>query len=74
MKTQSFPVGSELKAEVVQRNLEDLFQDSHTHSVRTTAPSVNEGLVGDIIPVLLNNTPYVYIKYPSIGWKRILAS
>lgn len=74
MKTQPFPIGDEFKAEVVQRNLEDLFEDAHIHNLKTTAPLVNEGSVGDIIPVELNGIGYLYVKYPTIGWKRIALS
>jgi len=74
MKTQSFPIGDDFKAEVVQRNLEDLFEDAHAHTLRTTAPSANEGMVGDVIPVELNSIGYIYVKYPTIGWKRIALS
>jgi hypothetical protein len=29
-KTQNFPIGNDFKAEVVQRNLEDLYEFAHT--------------------------------------------
>lgn len=59
-------------SQIVQQNFEDLFEQSHNHFVRTTAPSSSEGAVNDIIPVVLNNVPYLYIKYPDpIGWKRL---
>jgi len=74
MKTQNFPIGNNFKAEVVQRNLEDLFDFSHTHDVRTTAPSDAEGSVGDIVPVILSGVGYLYVKFPSIGWKRATLS
>jgi len=74
MKTQNYPISEQLLPEVIQRNLEDLFHCAHTHDLRTTAPSSNEGSVGDIIPVLLSGTGYLYIKFPNIGWKRITAS
>lgn len=73
-RTQNSPIGNEVKAEVVQRNLEDLFQFAHEHIVRTTAPASSEGAVGDVVPVLLSGTGYLYVKFPSIGWKRIALS
>lgn len=73
-KTQNHPIGNEFKAEVVQRNFEDLFQFAHEHVLRTTAPSSSEGAVGDVVPVLLNGIGYLYVKFPSIGWKRIALS
>jgi hypothetical protein len=73
-KTQDYPIGNNFKAEVVQRNLEDLFKYSHTHDVRTTVPTDRDGLVGDLVPVLLDGIGYLYIKFPSIGWKRVVLS
>jgi len=73
-KTQNFPIGNDFKAEVVQRNLEDLFLFSHSHDVRTTEPGINEGSIGDILPVILSGVYYVYIKFPSVGWKRAILS
>jgi hypothetical protein len=70
-RTQNSPIGNEFKAEVVQRNLEDLFQFAHEHVVRTTAPSASEGAVGDVIPVVISGVGYLYVKFPSIGWKRV---
>lgn len=74
MKTQDFPISDKPSPEVIQRNLEDLFQFAHEHGIRTTAPSSTEGSVGDILPVLLGTTGYLYIKFPEIGWKRVTAS
>jgi hypothetical protein len=73
-KTQNFPIGNDFKAEVVQRNLEDLYDFAHSHEVRTTEPSANEGSIGDILPVVLSGVYYVYIKFPSVGWKRATLS
>lgn len=74
MKTQDFPISDKPTPETIQRNLEDLFQFAHTHEIRTTAPSSTEGSVGDIVPVLLNGTGYLYIKFSTVGWKRVTAS
>lgn len=73
-KTQNFPIGNDFKAEVVQRNLEDLYEYSHSHDVRTAAPSDSEGSIGDILPVVISGVYYVYIKFPSVGWKRAILS
>jgi len=62
-------------SQIIQQNFEDLFEQSHNHFYRTTAPSESEGQINDLIPVVLNNTPYLYIKYPNpLGWKRVLLS
>jgi hypothetical protein len=73
-KTQNYPIANDFKAEVVQRNLEDLYEFAHSHDVRTSEPSASEGSIGDIVPVILNGVYYVYIKFPSIGWKRAILS
>jgi hypothetical protein len=73
-KTQNFPIGNDFKAEVVQRNLEDLYEFAHSHTVRTTAPSSSEGSIGDVIPVELSGVGYLYVKFPTIGWKRVALS
>jgi len=74
MKTQNFPISDRPTPETLQRNLEDLFIFAHTHDLRTTAPKDTDGSVGDIVPILLNGTGYLYIKFPTIGWKRVTAS
>jgi len=53
---------------VIQRNIEDLFELAHKHRYRTSAPSSNEGDVGDIYLVEESSTFKVYVKFPS-GWK-----
>jgi hypothetical protein len=72
-KTQNFPISDKPTPEVIQRNLEDLYEFAHSHSVRTSVPTEKEGSVGDIIPVLLNGTDYLYVKLPA-GWKRTVLS
>ena len=55
-----------------QQNFNDLFENAHEHSVRTTAPTVDEGEVGIPIFVNLDGTPYMYVKFPSpINWTRV---
>lgn len=72
--TQKNPIGSQVKPEVVQENLKQLFEVSHLHLGRTAAPSDSEGSIWDIIPVELSGSAYLYIKFPSLGWKRVLLS
>jgi hypothetical protein len=61
-------------ASVLQSNFDDLFQSSHNHALRNTAPSNNEGNVGDMVPVNIVGTYYLYIKTSSTAWKRVLLS
>ena len=55
---------------IIQDNLAQLFQAGHRHSVRTTAPSSNEGNVGDIFLVEVSGTFSLYAKFSS-GWKSV---
>jgi len=73
-ETQNYPIGNELKPEVIQRNLEDLFLFAHQHVVRDSAPNDSEGSPGDIFLVNLNGTGYLYAKFPTLGWKRVALS
>jgi hypothetical protein len=69
-KTQNFPIGNDFKAEVIQRNLEDLFIYAHEHGHRITEPTESEGTVGDIVLVKTNNLYYLYVKFID-GWKKV---
>jgi len=69
-KTQNFPIGNEFKSEVIQRNLEDLYEYAHDHSYRETEPTEAEGVVGDILLVKISSLFYVYVKFPD-GWKKV---
>jgi hypothetical protein len=71
MKTQRFPIGTDIKSETLQRNLEDLFYYSHTHDVKTSIPVNSEGNIGDLVPVVIGTDYYLYVKFPSVGWKRV---
>lgn len=82
-KQQQFPVSAPLETDkeslkdfsaTVNRNFEDLFGDAHTHDVRTTAPASSEGSIGDILPVVLSGVYYLYVKFPTVGWKRVAVS
>jgi hypothetical protein len=56
---------------VLQSNLEDLFNDSHVHSVRTTEPLVTEGNIGDIFLVEISGQTFLYTKFPNpTRWER----
>jgi hypothetical protein len=73
------PTNNDLKslndfASVVQYAFEDLFETAHIHSVRTTAPTDNDGSVGDIMLVELSGVGYIYAKLPTLGWKRVALS
>lgn len=56
----------------IQESFEDLFQDAHIHDKRTSAPSANEGEVGDMVLVETETERYVAVKYSS-GWFRTAA-
>lgn len=72
-RTQNFPIGDDFKAEVVQRNLEDLFQAAHEHDALKEAPRASDGVPGDMYPVQINGVFYIYVKFPE-GWKRAVLS
>jgi len=74
MITQKNPLGNEPKPEVVQENFRQLFEVGHTHLGRTSAPSASEGSNWDVIPVELAGSAYLYVKFPSLGWKSVLLS
>ena len=59
---------------VIQQAFDEVFQEAHIHSVRTTAPSMAEGVVGDIMLVELSGIGYIYAKLPTLGWKRVALS
>lgn len=59
---------------IIQRNFEDLFNDDHTHNLKTTVPSSTDGSPQDIIIVNLSGTYYLYVKVSTTLWKRIALS
>lgn len=82
-KTQEFPISAPKDedkqnltdfAATVQRNAEDLFLLAHSHETRTTAPASTDGAVGDILPVVIGTSYYLYVKFASVGWKRVVLS
>jgi len=71
MKTQSEPTGNEVRPEILQKSLDQLFGYAHEHLVKTTAPTSKDGIPGDIVPVNLSGTYYLYIKITSTVWARV---
>lgn len=61
-------------ASVIQQAFDEVFEDAHIHTVRTSAPSETEGSVGDVMIVVLSSVGYLYVKCPTIGWKRVALS
>lgn len=59
---------------VVQSNLDDLHQLAHTHAIKNYAPSNTEGNIGDMVPVNIVGTHYLYVKVANTTWKRVLLS
>lgn len=60
-------------ASILQDNFIQLFEIAHRHHVRTTAPSSNEGNVGDIYLVESSSTFSIYVKFSS-GWKSVVVT
>lgn len=58
-------------AEIIQRNLKNLFDLSHSHSVRTTAPTVKELEVGVPVTVNLSGSYYLYTRVSSTQMVRV---
>jgi hypothetical protein len=71
-RTQHHPTGNEVKANVVQANLEELFELAHDHVVKRVLPGANDGAIGDIVLYDDNTTVYILIK-TSRGWFRTSA-
>lgn len=55
---------------VIQAVFEEVFQDLHTHDVRTTAPTTSDGEIGDIQLVELETGKFLYIKFKA-GWFKV---
>lgn len=71
-KTQPNPVGNSFNANVLQLNLEELFESAHDHIVRSTFPSSNEGSPRDIVLVDTGSAVHICIK-TSRGWFQTVA-
>lgn len=71
-KLQKNPMGTELKPSVVQKNFEELFQDSHDHQIRSTFPTDREGVARDIVIVDTGSAVYICVKTLR-GWFKSAA-
>lgn len=71
-KTQPNPVGNDFNANVLQLNLEELFESAHDHIVRATFPATNEGSPRDIVIVDTGSAVYICIK-TARGWFKTTA-
>jgi hypothetical protein len=58
---------------VIQSNFDDIFNDAHTHPLRTSIPLATEGIIGDIVLVNLLGTYYIYAKVDNAVWKKTAA-
>ena len=55
---------------LIQLNFERVYDNLHTHGVKTAAPASTDGAIGDVFLVDLSGTPYIYAKLSS-GWARV---
>ena len=59
-------------AEIIQRNLDELFTLAHQHGVRVTFPGATDGMASDIVSVDDGTDVYLLVK-TSRGWFRTAA-
>lgn len=59
-------------AEIIQRNMDELFQIAHQHGVRVTFPGATDGMASDIVSVDNGTSVYLLVK-TSRGWFRTAA-
>jgi hypothetical protein len=59
-------------AEIIQRNLDELFTLAHQHGVRVTFPGSTDGMASDIVSVDDGQNVYLLVK-TSRGWFRTAA-
>lgn len=59
-------------SEIIQRNLDELFQLAHQHGVRVSFPGATDGMASDIVAVDDGATVYLLVK-TSRGWFRTAA-
>lgn len=71
-KTQQNPIGNEVQANVLQFNLEELYESAHDHVVRSTFPAANEGAPRDIVIVDTGSAVHICIK-TARGWFQTAA-
>lgn len=57
-------------AAVVSRAFEDLYQDSHVHSIRSTFPSKNDGAATDVVLVDTGSAVNLCVK-TTRGWFKV---
>ena len=72
MKTQKHPIGNDVKANVLQINLAELFELAHEHPVRAELPAAADGMPRDIVLVDDGTNVYLCVK-TSRGWFRTTA-
>ena len=70
--TQPHPIGNDFKANIVQKNFEDLYELAHNHHVRATDPAPTDGEPGDIIIVDDGTDVYISVK-TTRGWFKSAA-
>jgi hypothetical protein len=62
-------------ASVIRRNLSTLFQAAHAHvgvqGILKTAPTANQGAVGDILLGVVSGSAYIYFKTDDTTWYRL---
>jgi len=70
------PLGTDVTlsnfSQIIQSNMQALFQAAHVHKSITTAPKTNDGNVGDIYLYDDGTSIYVYIK-TNRGWAKSAA-
>lgn len=71
-RTQNNPIGNTVIPSVVQKNLEELFELTHEHVIKTVEPGPNDGSPRDIVLFDDGTTVYLYIK-TTRGWFRTAA-
>lgn len=71
-KTQSNPTGNDFNANVLQLNLEELFEAAHDHVVRSTFPAPNEGTPRDMVIVDTGSVIHICVK-TARGWFKTAA-
>lgn len=55
---------------VIQTVFDEIYQDLHSHTIRTSAPKVTDGEVGDIQLVEIESSRFLYTKF-SAGWFKV---
>jgi len=70
--TQPHPIGNDFKANIVQKNFEDLFELAHDHKVMGSLPITTNGEPTDIVIVDDGTNVYLAVK-TSRGWFRTVA-